>query len=130
MNTRLFNKRLDAKVQPSSWPLFDPEDPNQSREESKVRSESNLRETSKLISKFYGRRHHLKSWNATWRSNSTPGKLQVSPPLGIYIKITIYRQSKPGVLFDKEKRGIPNIDYHNTRDNKIENWTQATNQIY
>ena len=86
----------------------------------KMRSESNLRETNKLISKFYGRRHHLKSWNATWRSNSTPGKLQVSTPLGIYIKITIYRQSKPEVLFDKEKRGNPNADYHKARDNKIE----------
>ena len=35
MNTCLSNKRIDAKVQPSSRPLFDIEDPNQSREESK-----------------------------------------------------------------------------------------------
>ena len=33
-------------------------------------------------------------------------------------------------MFDREKLGKLNIDYHKARDNKIEDWTQATNQIY
>ena len=133
MNNSLFNKRLMQRSSPQADHFLIPEDPNQSREESKgeewiepprikqvdlqiLWSKASLEKLERILDV------ELDSWKVSYISASQEFISRWQ---------SIGKVSQKFCLTEnKEKSRISTIDYHKARDNKIENWTQATNQIY